>query len=181
MLKTGKLGWSIVLLFSLVLGGCGYYFPNVYQGPPRIVYMPTWQNRTNKLGLDNKIYQSLARWFQKSEAIALTKDKTKADLILTGEIISIYLPSVSWDGVSDSTGTKVKLFVRYVLKDFKTGAVLWEVPKKLYTADYAINNNAIITDEEALSTIIEDMSEHIYLGTLSKIRKQNQQTSPSAH
>ena len=44
--------------------------------------MPTWQNRTNKLGLDMNIYQSLSRWFQKSEAVDLTKEKSGADLIL---------------------------------------------------------------------------------------------------
>jgi len=180
MLKIGKLGRGMVLLFALFLSGCGYYFPHVYTGPTRFVYMPTWQNRTNKLGLDNKIYQSLAHWFQKSEAINLTKDKTKGDLILTGEILSIDLPSVSWDGVSDATSTKVKLFVRYVLKDLKTGAILWEVPRKLYTADFTLNRDNIITEDEALKIIIEDMSEHIYLGTLNKIRKQNQQT-PATH
>lgn len=175
MLKTKQWGWGIVLFCTLVLGGCGYYFPHVYNGPARIIYMPTWKNPTNKLELDNKIYQSLAHWFQKSEAIVLTKDKSKADLILTGEIISIDLPSISWNGVSDSTGTKVKLFVRYVLKDLKSGATLWEVPKKLYTADYTVDYSNTVTDEEALRTIIDDMSEHIYLGTLNKIRKQNQQ------
>jgi hypothetical protein len=184
MLKIGKFGGSIVLVFALFLSGCGYYFPHVYNGPARIVYMPTWQNRTNKLELNNKIYQSLARWFQKSEAINLTKDNTKGDLILTGEILSIDLPSVSWDGVSVATSTKVKLFVRYVLKDLKTGAILWEVPRKLYTADFTLNRGNIntdpntfnITEDEALKLIIEDMSEHIYLGILNKIRKQNQQT-----
>jgi hypothetical protein len=175
MLKTENFRWGVILLCMLLLGGCGYYFPHVYDGPSRVVYMPTWQNRTNKLGLDNKIYQSLAHWFQKSAKVALTKDKTQADFILAGEIISIELPSVSWDGVSDATGTKVRLFVRYVLKDLKTGAILWEVPKKLYTADYTVKTANSTADDEALAKIIDDMSENIYLGTLNKIRKQNMQ------
>ena len=129
--------------------------------------MPSWQNRTSKLGLDNKIYQSVTRWFQKSEAIDLTKDKAQADMILAGEIITIDLPSVSWDGVSNSTGNKVKLFVRYVLKDLKSGAILWEVPRKLYTSDYTDKQTS---EDEALLEIIDEMSEDIYLGTLEKIR-----------
>jgi hypothetical protein len=173
MLKIENFRWGVILLSMLLLGGCGYYFPHVYDGPSRVVYMPTWQNRTNKLGLDNKIYQSLAHWFQKSEKVALTKDKTQADYILAGEVISIALPSVSWDGVSDATGTKVSLFVRYVLKDLKTGTILWEVPRKLYTADYTVKTANSSADDEALSKIIDDMSENIYLGTLNKIRKQN--------
>ena len=176
MLKTGKFNWSVVILLAvLFLSGCGYYFPHVYDGPARVVYMPTWQNRTSKLGLDNKIYQILAHWFQKSPKVTLTKEKTKADLILAGEIISITLPSVSWNGVSDATGTKVQLIVRYVLKDLETGAILWEVPGKLYTADYNVQTVNTTADDMALATIIDEMSEDIYLGTLNKIRKRNMQ------
>ncbi len=178
MLNIGKSGLSVVLLFTLLLGGCGYYFPYAYNGPARVVYMSNWQNRTSKLALDNWIYQSLAHWFQKNESITLTKEKNMADLILAGEIVSIDLPSVSWDGVSDATGTKVSLYVRYVLKDLKTGAILWEVPRKLYTADYESSTVDSAADDIALKEIIEDMSEDIYLGTLNKIRKQNKQASP---
>jgi len=175
MLKTENFRWGVVLFCLLLLGGCGYYFPHVYDGPARIVYMPTWQNRTNKLGLDNKIFRSVAHWFQKSEKVALTKDKTEADLILAGEIISINLPSVSWDGVSDATATKVQLVVRYVLKDLKTGKILWEVPSKLYTADYNVKSINTAGDDIALAKILDEMSEDIYLGTLKKIRKQSMQ------
>ena len=175
MLKTKSFRWGVVLFCLLLLSGCGYYFPHVYDGPTRVIYMPTWQNRTNKLGLDNKIFQSLAHWFQKSEKVILTKDKTQADFILAGEITSISLPSVAWNSVSNATATKVQIVVRYVLKDLKTGKILWEVPSKLYTADYAVQTASSTADDEALTKILDEMSEHIYLGTLNKIRKQNMQ------
>lgn len=172
-MKSWKLGTAF--LFLLVIHGCGYYFPHVYEGAHRVIYMPTWQNRTNKLGLDMKIYQSLARWFQKSESVALTKEKNGADLVLAGEILSIDLPSVSWNTISEVTGTKINLYVRYVLKDQKTGKILWEVPSKLYTADYTVPTSTLGADDAALAKIIDDMSEEIYLGTLNKIRKQHDQ------
>ena len=175
MLKQAKSIRGIVLICTLLLGGCGYYSPNAYTGAHRVIYMPTWQNRTNKLGLDMNIYQSLSRWFQKSEAVDLTKEKSGADLILAGEILSIDLPSVSWNASSESTITMVRLHVRYVLKDSKSGKILWEVPNKLYTADNTARTAASTTDDEALAKIINDMSEDIYLGTLSKIRKQQKQ------
>ncbi len=172
MVKTGTIGLGVTVLLALFLGGCGYYNPHVYSGEPRVVYMPNWQNRTNKLGLDIKIYQSLARWFQKSEALDLTKDKAKADMILAGEIVAIDLPSVSWDGVSTSTSNKVKIYVRYVLKDLKSGAILWEVPKKLYTDDFEKKTVTTDSENQALLAIIDDMSEDIYLGVLDKLRRQ---------
>jgi hypothetical protein len=59
-----------------------------------------------------------------------------------------------------------------VLKDLKSGKILWEVPSKIYTADYTVSATTSADDDEALATIIEEMSENIYLGTLNKIRKQ---------
>lgn len=175
MLNTKSLRRSVILFCLLLLSGCGYYFPHVYNGPTHIIYMQTWQNRTSKLGLDNKIYQSLAHWFQKSEKVILTKEKTQADLILAGEITSISLPSVSWVNVSNATVTKVQIVVRYVLKDLKTGKIIWEVPSKLYTADYAAQTVDSTADDGALAKILDEMSENIYLGTLQKIRKQDMQ------
>ena len=172
MPKRALLDWKLLLLCALLLGGCGYTFPHVYEGPNHAIYMPTWQNRTNKLGLDMKIYQSLARWFQKSSSVSLTKDKAGADLILTGEILSIDLPSVSWDTISEVTGTKVNLIVRYALKDKATGKALWEVRDKLYSAHYSVSTVSSAADEEALAKIIDDLAEDIYIGALKKIRKQ---------
>lgn len=175
MPKLMQWKWAAPLLVILLMSGCGYSFPHVYEGTHRVIYMPTWQNRTNKLGFDMQIYQSLSRWFQKSASVALTKENNGADLILVGEIISIDLPSVSWNTTSEATVTKINLHVRYALKDQKTGKILWEVPNKLYTADYTVPISTLAADEAALAQIIDEMSEDIYLGTLKKIRKQHDQ------
>jgi hypothetical protein len=164
-------------LALLVLGGCGYYFPSVYDGPTRTIYMPQWKNRTSKLGIDINLYKSLSRWFQQSEAVILTKDKDKADLILAGEIVSIDLPSVAWGGDTVTTDVKIKLGVRYILKDLHSGKVLWEVPNELWTEDYPTRTLSASAENKALETIIDDLSERIYLGTLDKLRKQNMSKS----
>ena len=70
-MKSGRFACALLLIALLAFAGCGYYFPHVYDGPEQVVYMPDWENRTSKLGLDNRIYQVLARWFQKSEAVQL--------------------------------------------------------------------------------------------------------------
>lgn len=171
MTKTPSTFWALLLVSLLLLGGCGYYFPHDYQGPRRVIYAATWNNRTNKLNLDMRIYQSLSRWFQKTQSIDLTKEKAGADYVLSGEVISIDLPTVSWNSSSSTTGTKVSLYVRYSLKNLKTGKVVWEVNSKLYTADTTVQVATVASDDEALGTIIEDMSENIYLGVLKKLRQ----------
>ena len=169
------------LLFSLcvflLLGGCGYYFPNVYTGPEVLVYMPNWKNRTDKLGIDNNMYQSLSAWFQKSDKIHLTKDREGADLVLAGEIISIDLPGIGWDTNEQTTDVKVELRLRYVLKNLKTGDMLWEVHNDVWTENYNTLTNRADTEDEAVEEILDDVSEKIYLGTLTKIRKMNRELS----
>ncbi len=167
----------LCLLTVLLLAACGYHNPYIYSGPEKAIYVAHWQNKTNALQLDTKIYQSLTHWFQKSGSIKITKEKAGADLILAGEITSIDLPSVSWDSISNSTGNKVRLFVRYVLKDLKTGEIIWEEPKKLYTTDYADRTVTTTGEDEALKVIIEDMSEDIYLGVLNKIRRMDRKAA----
>lgn len=171
--------FPVLLVMVLMIGGCVYYFPHVYDGPTKKVYMPTWKNRTSNLGLDTEIYQSLSRWFQRSKSIVLTKDKTQADLILAGEIMSIVLPSVSWDANSRATEVKVRLEVRYILKDLQTENILWEVPKELWTEEYSTlggSSAMAVNEQAALDVILTELSERIYLGTLEKLRMMNKQT-----
>ena len=159
----------------LLLGGCGYYFPNVYTGPEMLVYMPNWKNRTDKLGIDNTMYQSLSAWFQKSSKIHLTKKQEGADLILAGEIISIDLPGIGWDSNEQTTDVKIELRLRYVLKSLTTGKILWEVPNDVWTENYNTLTARADTEDEAVEAILDDVSEKIYLGTLTKIRRMNRE------
>jgi Lipopolysaccharide-assembly len=174
-----RLSTIIFLLLTgiaVISGGCGYYFPHVYEGPETTIYMPNWQNRTSQLGLDSKIYQSLSRWFQKSKSIRMTKDKGEADLILAGEIMYIDLPSVSWGADARATVVNVKMQVRYVLKDIKSDEIMWEVPHEMWTEDYStgqFSRNVADNEQAALAKIMKDMSERIYLGTLESLRKRN--------
>jgi hypothetical protein len=138
--------------------------------------MPNWKNRTSQLGLDARIYQTLSRWFQRASSITLTKEREQADMILAGEIVSIDLPSVSWGGDARATEAKVALTVRYIIKDLKSDEIIWEVPNELWTQAYStVGGSAVMAENErnALTEIIDDMSERIYIGTLNKFRRAN--------
>lgn len=163
---------SLFLCTALILVGCGYHNPYVYSGPEKAIYVTHWKNRTNALQLDTKIYQSLTHWFQKSSSIKVTKEKAGADLILAGEIISIQLPSLSYGAGNQATQVKVILTVRYILKDIKTEKVLLEVPSETWSEDSRVTRSATATtdnEDRALATIIDELSEKIYMKALGKI------------
>ena len=161
----------ILLIFLPV--SCGYHNPYVYTGPDISVYITTWKNKTNELRLDNQIYQSLVKWYQKSNHIQVKKGQEGADLILAGEIISIDIPSLSYGVNNITTEVKVRLKVRYILKNLNTGKVLMEVPAQSFSESYLINTSSAITKDneyKALERIIDDLSEKIYLKTLDELQ-----------
>lgn len=164
----------LFLAFLLLLASCGYHNPNIYTGPDRIIYLATWKNRTSELGLDARLYQSLVQWFQKSGSISFTKDKEDAQLILAGEIISISLPSRSYDSDQSATEVRVSIRVRYVLKDLTNNTLLLEVPDETWTETYLTSDTTSATkdnQQEAIATIVDDISERIYQKSLIKLNK----------
>lgn len=161
---------TTIMLFLILIASCGYRNPNVYNGPSKVIYATEWKNRTSELGLDSKIYRSLTKWFQKSGSITTVRDKAGADLILAGEIVSIALPSLSYDSDNIATEVKVRLKVRYILKEIATDKVLLEVPSETWTEEYLVTSSSATNSDnesDALDEIIEDISQKIYQRTIA--------------
>jgi hypothetical protein len=113
-------------------------------------------------------------WYQKSNHIKIKKGQEETDLILAGEIISIDIPSLSYGINNITTEVKVRLTVRYILKNLKTGKVLVEVPSQTFSESYLVNPSSAITKDneyKALDRIIEDLAEKIYLKTLDELQR----------
>ncbi|PID75732.1 MAG: hypothetical protein CSB23_01870 [Deltaproteobacteria bacterium] len=163
---------TLFLVCLSFLVSCGYRNPNVYNGPAKAIYLTEWKNRTSQLGLDSEIYQSLTNWFQKSGALSTTRQRNGADLILAGEIVSLALPSLSYNDKNKAQEAKVKLTIRYILKDMKSNKVLLEVPLEVWTEAYSVTGSAA-TDAEneakALEKIIDDLSLKIYQRTVAAL------------
>lgn len=162
-----------ILLLALIITSCGYRNPNVYSGPSKTIYITEWKNRTSELNLNSDIYRSLTKWFQKSGSISTIRKKNGADLILAGEIVSIELPSLSYAN-SVASEVKVKLRVRYILKDIATQKIVIERPDETWTEEYLVSSNVttnLDNEAEAIDTIIEDLSQKIYQKTVAELPK----------
>lgn len=164
-----------ILAFLLIFtAACGYHNPYVYSGPEKVIYIKDWKNRTSELGLDQQIYQSLIRWYQKSGSIKISKKSEGSDLIFAGEIVSIDLPSLSYGANNTTSEVKIRMKVRYILKDIASGKVIIEKPLELWTQDYLVGASASETRDnqtEALEIIIDDLSQKIYQRTLVELPK----------
>jgi hypothetical protein len=172
LLKTSLRLGILILLSLFVLAACGYHNPTVYSGPEKTIYVTHWKNRTNVLQLDAKIYQSLTHWFQKSNALKVSNQKAGADLILAGEIIAIQQPGLAYGAGNRTSAVKMTLTVRYILKDIKTNEVLLEVPSEVWTENASTTRVSAATadnETQALAGIIDDLSEKIYIKSITKL------------
>lgn len=163
-----------LLIVVFIVTACGYRNPNIYNGPPKTIYLAEWKNRTSRLGLDSQIYRSLTRWFQKSGSITTVRKKEGADLILAGEFISQELPSLSYGSDNTTTEVKVKLRLRYILKEISTNKIVLEVPNQTWTEEYLVSSDStsnLNNEREALETIIDDLSKIIYQRTITEVPK----------
>ncbi len=163
-----------LIVIACIVAACGYRNPNIYNGPPKSIYITEWKNRTSELGLDSKLYRSLTKWFQKSGSISTVRQKEGADLILAGEVVSLELPSLSYGANNITSEVKVRLRVRYIVKEIASNKILLEIADQTWEESYiASTNSSVNMDNEtkALNKIIEDMSQKIYQKTISGITK----------
>ena len=173
-LKTFKRIVPLFISAILLLASCGYHNPYVYSGPAKTIYITEWKNRTSELSLDSKIYRSLARWYQKAGSLHVSKNKAGADLILAGEIVSISLPSLGYGANRESVQNRVRMRVRYILKDIATGKVLMEEANEMWDEPYLTSSGVFGSSESetaAMDTIIDQLSQKIYQRTLVEIPK----------
>lgn len=164
----------LLLAIASLFVACGYRNPNIYTGPDKKIYITEWKNRTSELGLDSKLYRSLTKWFQKSRSISTVRAKEGADLILAGEVVSLELPSLSYGAGNLTSEVKVRLRVRYIVKDIASNKILLEISDQTWEESYLVSSNSTVNQDnesKALDKIIEDMSQKIYQKTISGLTK----------
>jgi hypothetical protein len=161
-----------LIAIACIFAACGYRNPNVYTGPHKSIYITEWKNQTSELGLDSKLYRSMTKWFQKSGSISTVRQKEGADLILAGEIVSIELPSLAYGAGRLTAEVKVRLRIRYIVKEISSNKILLEIPDQMWEESYLVSYNSSETmdnETKALDKIIEDLSQKIYQRTIATL------------
>lgn len=165
------------LLFSLLflfisLGGCGYHNPYVaVQESPtswKTLHITTWENRTNELGLESIYFRLFNAWFKNSSKINVIQDRDQADLSLHGEIVAIDLPGLFYDKFDEALEIKIKLTVRFDLRDNKNDHILWRERRYIVYEPFVIDPDPGKTKSNrrrALLKIGDEIAELIYLRT----------------
>ena len=90
----------------------------------------------------------------------------QADLKLTGEISAIDLPGLFYDSFDEALEIKLKLTVRFTLRDVRTNSVLWQERNYTVYEPFIIDPSGERTrsnKQKALLRIGDEIGEVIYL------------------
>jgi hypothetical protein len=162
----------LLLFMAVLLCQCGYSNPYVRSNSPGdepiTLYMTTWQNRTNELGLESKYLRSLTSWYKKSGRIHVVFNEEKADLKLTGEITSIDLPGIFYDSFDEALEIEIKLTVNFSLYDNRSKSIVWQEKDYTVYEPFLLDPKGEQTEynkNQALLYIGDEIAEFIYLRT----------------
>lgn len=122
---------------SLVLAGCGYQFrvegvgptiggaqPAASQEPPPRLIVQTLVNRSFEPNLETRYTNYIRQEFTSGSGAQVVPDSEAADLVLTGEIMSVGSPTLSFSQTR-TLESRAEVVVRVQIEETRTNKVIW--------------------------------------------------------
>ena len=175
-MKQNTAIYALLIFFLFItfsLAGCGYHNPYVTKqdedaAEQKTLHIMTWENQTNELGLESIYYRLFNAWFKNSSKINVIHDRQQADFCLNGEIASIDLPGLFYDQFDEALEIKIKLTVRFDLRDNRNDHIIWRERQYIIYEPFIIDPDPGKTKsnrQRALLKIGDEIAELIYLRT----------------
>ncbi|THI83624.1 MAG: hypothetical protein CAF41_014020 [Nitrospira sp. CG24A] len=129
---------SALCLFLALLGACGYQFRVEGAGPtiggaatassptsppPRLV-VRTLENRTFEPNLETRYTNYLRHEFSSGSGAQVVADSEAADLVLSGQILSVLLPTLSFTQTT-TLESRAEVVVIVKVEETRTQRVVW--------------------------------------------------------
>ncbi len=173
MTRTMK---TIAVILLLFLTGCGYYNPYVADSNSRPITLsrPLWINNTGEIGLESTMDQSLSNWLRKSKLIHLVDNPAQAEYELTGTLLDINYPEISYGNHLLANELRANLRVRFTIIDHNNKKAVWTQKNRTFTETLSMSANPITLQankKEALTKITNDIAETIYLHIINHIMR----------
>ncbi|HWR20646.1 MAG TPA: LPS assembly lipoprotein LptE, partial [Verrucomicrobiae bacterium] len=129
---------SALCLFLVLLGACGYQFRVEGAGPtiggaaaalastsppPRLV-VRTLENRTFEPNLETRYTNYLRHEFSSGSGAQVVSDSEAADLVLSGQILSVLLPTLSFTQTT-TLESRAEVVVIVKVEETRTQRLVW--------------------------------------------------------
>lgn len=172
----------LILALSLSLSACGYQFrvegagPTIggaatavsSTAPPLRLVVRTLENRTFEPNLETRYTNYLRHEFSSGSGAQIVPDSEAADLVLSGQILSVIVPTLSFS-LTNTLESRTEVVVIVEVKETRTQRVVWTQVAKgasefYVTSDLQFNrvlqNRAL---EQAGRFVAEDLASRFLL------------------
>lgn len=139
----------LVALLTLALADCGYHFPGegrTLPGGATSLYIEKFDNRTREAGLDNFVLESLQAEVARRGQFELAPDRSSAQLVLEGTILSLETRPVAFSSADEALQYQTFMTVSALLRDPKTNRVVWRISALRESDSYGAVANTVVTD-----------------------------------
>ncbi len=174
--------FSLYVALSLSLSACGYQFRVEGAGPtiggaaaaasstsppPRLV-VRTLENRSFETNLETRYTNYLRHEFSSGSGAQIVQDSEEADLVLSGQILSVTIPTLSFSQTT-TLESRAEVVVIVKVEETRTQRVVWAQTAKGASEFYvtpdlqfnrALQNRAL---EQAGRFIAEDLASRFLL------------------
>jgi len=158
-----RLGAVALLVPAVGLNSCGYRVASNLRLPdrPKTLAVHTLENRTTTYQIEQTLTRALIRKFVERSDMAVVANDADADAVLEGRVTRVTANPVTFVPSGIGSSFLVTLYAAVVLKDRKSGKVLFENNDYIFREQYSINvdvKNFFSELNPALDRIADDFA-----------------------
>ena len=160
--------WAFKSVLSvLLLTACGYHFAGSGSFPAGVsrVFITILENRSAETGAESIFTNDLIYEFTRKRKESLVQERSSADAILTGAIVSLSVENISRSTVSTAVERRVTGTLNLRLES-ADGRILWSSGNIVERQAYAVvNGNKTATDQnksDAIAVLSSKLAESAF-------------------
>lgn len=163
--RWGAIG--LVGFLAVTLTACGYHFAGSGDFPAGVsrVFIPILENRSAETGAESILTNDLIYEFTKSRKESLAQDRSSADGILTGTIVTLSVENIARSTVSTAVERRVTGILNLRLES-PDGRILWASGNIVERQAYSVvDGSKTATDQrksDAIAVVSRKLAESAF-------------------
>ncbi len=158
---------SSLLVFLLILSGCGYTQKAVLPENVKTIHVDTVKNAIpiERLfgyvpGLEITITNAIIKRLNRDGNLQVVP-KDQADAVLESELVSFDQEGLRFNNLESVEEYRLYLVLAMRLRNVKTGQIIWEEPNFSGDAEYFVSGVRSIAREEAAQQAVERLARNV--------------------
>jgi len=138
---------GVLAIAAALAGGCGYNFAAAGSGLPagaQTIYVDRFSNHSRITGLDDEFARYLKDEIANHKRLTVVDDPARADLSLSGEIISDEEHPTTFNSVDEPTQFQTAIAVSADLRDNRTRKIVWRARRMGGGGFYSVVPQAVV-------------------------------------